>query len=236
MLTIKSLFFSVFVILPGIVSGQSFIYPKILREGKTLQEFIPADWKVVDSAKGDMDGNNNKEYAFIIRYKDSTMIPHMEDGKLGKFRTLPSILIIIFQYGDSGKFVLIEQNNKFATQQIDNNGSFPYTAMKINNGIFNIDFAMFYGPAAHRKLSYVFRYQNKKFVLIGADTDYFNESTREYEKTSVNFLSGKWSSDTGNGDSGVGSITWHRLPSGKLRPLSAFQEPEGWRVTNNLDL
>jgi hypothetical protein len=235
MSAIKYLLFIIYFI-QGNVSAQSFSYPKLLKEGRTVAEFIPSGWRIVDSASDDKNYNGYKEYALLIQYKDSITIMHKENGKPGKFKTLPSILIIIFQYGDSDKFVLIEQNNHFATQQIDNNLSFPYTSMRINNGIFKIDFTLFYGPAAHRVLSYSFRYQHNKFVLIGADTDYFNVATREYEKISFNFLSGKWSSEKGNGDSGVGKIIWHNLPSGKLRLLSAFQEPEVWRVTNNIDL
>ncbi len=232
----KRLLFLSFLIISANVVGQSFSYPEIPKEAKTLQDFIPSDWKVIDSAKGDLNHNNLIEYALIMQYKDSITIVHEEEGQLKKFKTRPNILVIIFQYVDSDKFVLIEQNNHFTTQQMENNFSFPFTSMKINDGVFTIDFTIFYGPAAHRMISYIFRCQSKKFVLIGADSDYFNVATREYEKESFNFLPGKWSSETGNGDSGTGKITWHTLPSKKLRPLSAFREPEVWRVTTHLNL
>jgi hypothetical protein len=81
MLFFKRLLFLSFIFISGNISGQSFSYPKILSEGKTVADFIPADWKIVDSAKDNRNHNQCKEYAFVIQYKDSVTIRNKEEDK-----------------------------------------------------------------------------------------------------------------------------------------------------------
>jgi hypothetical protein len=209
---------------------QEFSYPKIKMQGTAISDFIPAGWAIIDSAADYYDFSRPyQSHAMVLQRIDTASIKLNRDGRIEKANTRPRILIILFKDHSSGIFKLIEQNNKFILPLDPEYAPDPLTSMKFDSGIFHISFTLYFGPSAHDELEYAFRYDGTRFVLIGANSNYFNEATREYRQSSFNFLSKKWWVNQGNGDSAsTNKPIWHKITYKGLRPLSAFQEPYTW--------
>lgn len=70
---------------------QQFSYSKIKMEGQSISTFIPIDWKLLASTKGDLNNDKNDDIAFIIQYKDSVVIEKIEFEEKETVITQPRI-------------------------------------------------------------------------------------------------------------------------------------------------
>ena len=77
------------------------------------------------------------------------------------------------------------------------------------------------GSSYHSTDSYIFRYQNDDFFLIGKESDSFSRMSGEQETVSYNYLTGKMQTVKGNVfDESVQPVeTWKRIGKSPLRPM-----------------
>jgi hypothetical protein len=230
----KQLLFILIFLKSGVASGQEFSYPLIKNEGQTISDFVPGGWIIKDSASGDLNNDQKDDYVIVLEHKDSATILKKEDNIVREVITNPRILVILFQEKNADKFRLAAQNNTFILNEdysIMNDD--PYQSIKIKNGVLHIDFTILYGPGSYDMLSYSFRYQNKEFALIGANTNYYNMATSDTRICSYNFLTKKWSKIQGNDNDGKRKLKeiWHTLNLKELKTLKTFKEPNTWQVT-----
>jgi hypothetical protein len=223
----------------GLISGQSFSYPIIKNEGQTISNFIPIGWTILDSVSGDLNNNKTLDFAIILQHKDSVTLEKKGAGYIDTVTTQPRILIILFRNTLSNNYQLIEQTNSFILNHDDSRMEDPYQEIKIENGILQINFHWFYntGGWGVSNSSYKFRYQNKNFVLIGADNNYIDRSTQDFMNNSYNFLTNKWRLTTGNETSKTKpeSELYH-LDLKELKTFKTFERPCTWQVTSGVYL
>jgi len=78
--------------------------------------------------------------------------------------------------------------------------------------------------------TYVFRYQDNNFALIGAETQDTHRASGESSELSINFLTKKYSTTTGNAfDKKVKPKTeWKTFELKELKTLTTFIKPWTW--------
>jgi len=235
----RPLLIIVFLINIGIATGQNFSYPAVKNEGMTFTDFIPVGWTIKDSVSGDLNNDKNNDLVIVLQLNDSIKLIKQEGNYTDTVTTQPRILLILFRNLPANKFILAEQSNSFILNHDNPTIEDPYQSIKINQGILQIDFQLFsnMGSWSVTSTSYKFQYQDKDFVLIGADNNSFNRSTNDYENYSYNFLTNKWSLTKGNDNSNRKPKTKrHSLDLKKLKTLKTFKQPYTWEVTKDIYL
>ena len=216
---------------------QQFSYPKIKIEGESISNFIPIDWKLLASASGDLNNDKNDDIAFIIQYKDSVSIEKIEFEERETVITQPRILILAFFNPIYKKYELIEQNNSFILNHDDSNMNEPFQNINIKKGVLRIDFHIFMnaGGWGMSNNSYVFRYQDNEFKLIGADYNYLNRGSGETENRSYNFSTKKVKISTQNNSDDKKKTILRSFKYDKLKTFKTFI-PFTWEIEKDFYL
>lgn len=225
----------IFLLHCGFVFGQNFSYPSINMQAKDINNFIPNNWKLLDSAQGDLNKDKQTDLALILQYKDSILIVNKDDDSIV---TQPRILIILLYDPPTNQYQLVEKSNSFILYHDDPNMEDPYQDISINSGILKIDFSffMFSGGWGMYHNSYKFRFQDKSFVLIGADESYVHRATGESEDRSYNFLTKKVKVSTGTISSDKQKVIWRTIDLKEQKTLKTFKEPFSWEVEKDFYL
>jgi hypothetical protein len=226
------------IILTPCIGQPVFSYPKINTEGKIISDFVPAGWEMVDSAADYYYFKNTYiSHALVLQCKDNSIIELKYNGQIKKEKCKPRILVVLFQYRNTGVYRLVEQNNQFIVPENPEDNSDPFVSLIFKDDVLHINFEFNYGTSGNEELEYIFKFIGIHFVLIGAEINYYNKATLAYMESSYNFLSGKWSFSYDDGNKISRSYqTWHIIKYKGLRPLSAFREPHNWKFDGDQSL
>ena len=114
----------------------------------------------------------------------------------------------------------------------------PYQGIKIYKGILQINFHLFYNMGCWytTSTSYKFRYQDKQFILIGADYSSIHRATLDFEDYSYNFLTKKRSLTKGNDIKRTKKVYWKTLNIVMLKTLTTFKVPYSWEIETDIYL
>ncbi len=215
--------------------SQSFTYPEINKNGKHFSDFIPSNWIILDSAKGDLNKDGSSDAALVLQYKDSvTLIKAEEDTVI----TQPRLLIILFKNSLDNSYSLAEQSNTFILNHDNSSMDDPYMPMEINKGVLTISLHIFYNMGSWyvTDAHYKFRYQDKEFALIGADYNSFHRATGEYENYSYNFLTNKRELKKGKNQETNEKTYWKTIKIPELKTLKTLKESLTWKVEEDVYL
>jgi hypothetical protein len=176
------------VAISGLSFGQTFNYPKIIKTGDSIQDFIPKNWTILDSVTGML--NNRKVYALVLQFQDTAVLSKKMGDKIQRVKTFPRTLLVIIQDSVSGKLVLNTQNNKFipTVNEVQYDAPDSYNDIVIEKGILKLDFTDYIAPRVWSRSTYKFRLKNNSFTLIGADVLFNQGTTGDSGETSYNFL------------------------------------------------
>lgn len=222
--------------------GQNFTYPSIKSVGIRTNDFVPLGWTILDSSFGDLNKDGIDDAAIVIQHRDSVLfVNHIEDTVL----TQPRILLILFKNAANNTFTLIEQSNSFILKHDYEQMDDPYKGIFISKGVLKLDFKLFYysGSWYFTNSSYKFRFDGKKFVLIGADISTMDRSSLDFEDYSYNFLTKKRIYTKGNGSYTKGKdqngnqksiLKSFFLPT--LMTFKTFKEPFTWEIDSEVSL
>jgi hypothetical protein len=221
-----SKFFFSFAILVSLQSqSQNFAYPTIQSSGKSVNEFIPAGWILLDSAIGDLNGDGKKDIAFVIQSKD-TVDEIRPDSSTNHGRS--RVLAIAFKNASSYKLAL--QDNTFITREGEG-GMDPdaYDSLSIEKGILIVPLQF-----VRARAKYKFRYQNDNFFLIGAG--FFNvfAAGSKFDAYDINFLTKKYKHEWGEISETKSHVEWNELPQKTLFKLSDLKMPNNTSLTADI--
>ena len=225
---------TIFLFSIGLSFGQDFSYPTITSKGHNLNDFVPNGWTIIDSAKGDLNKDGIADAVVILQHLDSVTLIKLGDTVI----TQPRILLVLFKTYSDKLFHLIERSNTFISSHDNSIMDDPYQGLTIEKGILKIDFRLFYNAGGWYTSSstYKFRYDNRKFALIGADLFTIHRATLEYEDYSYNFLTNKKRYTKGNDQTGTKKTTFKRLAFIKPMTFKTFIEPYSWEIENDIYL
>ncbi len=223
----------IFLLNLNFVFGQSFEYPKIKSSSYLINDFIPTNWKILDSVSGDLNSDKLKDYAIVFEKNDSIEIIDNQE----KVKTKPRILAILFKQNKSDKFELVEQSNTFILNHPDNDMEEPFESIKIYNGKLIIDFHLFHniGSWYINNVSYEFKFMRNDFYLINAMTNSFHRATHDFEEYKYDFLNKTWTFTKLNESSieNTKKTENYKFDKIELKTIKTIKEPYSWEVTKD---
>ena len=171
----------ILLILTGLMlSAQTRPLPVLKSKGNTITAFIPAGWRLIKQATGDLNQDGIADIAGVIEL-NKNYNPATETAP-------PRILFVAFKKPD-GFYYLAAQSEK-AILKADEGGIWgdPLDSIIIKNKTLTL---YFYGGSNHRwSFIYHFRYVNNALYLMDAErVNYFNV-TGEGTKINYNLMTG----------------------------------------------
>ena len=213
-------------------------YPNIALHGEKVKNFVPAGYKIVSQAAGDLNGDRLPDIALHIKGIFKRFVTKREYQQ--EIDTNPRILLILFRENNKGGYRLAEQSNVFITTPDSPARAEPFRSMSIRNGILKLDFELWLsaGGWGATNAAYKFRYQQGQFFLIGVDREDYMRNSKEIYSESYNFLTCKVKSTEGirkNIENARVSyrppiIKWRTLPQLKPRALKDLGPAFSWEI------
>lgn len=216
---------SIFAILSGTLSAQKFIYPSIPKTGKTVSDFLPPQWKILDSSTVDLNGDKRGDLAMLIEYKKALKDTLDEDNIVDWD---PTVLVIFFKDSTDNEYHLALEDHTFIPDEgtgVAYSSGPPGAEVSVSKkGIISISLGYF-----HASQTYKFRYQDNAFYLIGA-TNYYDIASAHFDKWDMNFITKKAEHTTGsldeNGKSKTDKIEWKTFDIDKLKTIEELEMAE----------
>ena len=150
----------------GTIAAQT---PKLPKSAASAQDFAPEGWHVFFIENGDLNKDHVDDIAFILQNDDSgSRILAIAFGKKKRGYVL--------QEQDGGRFIAPKGNMD------------AFVDMSIQDGTLRVNFLLPGSHAYDNGDSFIFRFQNKRFELIGWERKRRSrKNDRVHEVTSVNF-------------------------------------------------
>ena len=190
----KGLFFSFLLF---ILCSFNLLAENFPQKASKVEDFIPKGWKKLIVEKGDLNKDKIDDVVLVIEKNDPKNFKKIEDSsRSNPVNFNPRIILVLFKDKNS-KYTLVAKNDKnfivspgYASEEgLESLDSPDYDdnlskAVTIKNNTLHIFTLADYIKAA-TSTTYIFRYQNNRFELIGldaqsilGDTEYAN--TRNY--------------------------------------------------------
>jgi len=208
-------------------------YPQIEKYGQKVEDFIPKNWKLMEKALGDLNGDKAQDCVLVVKGNDAKFLNKNEGLGEDPYDTNPRMLIILFKDTVENRYELAEKSNTFVFVPDSPTMSEPFQSVQIKNGVLQLDFEEWYsaGSWGTSQASYKFKYINKEFALIGADKTESMRNSGETETRSYNFLTNKRSITIGNFTKDAkGKPKWKTYKVGKLKTFRTFPKPFDWEI------
>lgn len=160
-------------------------------QGHIVRELVPSDWENVRTAEGDLnkDGKSDLVVLGLPTYKEHITV--REDGY--KYNMNEPVIGIYFRDENNYKYKLVTQCSKIIPA-MDEFMSIDDMSVDIkSNGVLCIKYQDFHsaGTADVNTNTYLYRYQDGDFYLIGEENEGFSRYSHATENYSTNYLTGK---------------------------------------------
>ena len=162
---------------------------QLAKEGRTIEEVVPNGWDI-QSATGDLNKDGIEDFVLIVRPNDPAHIKTRDDGFEYNFNPL---FLAVYFGSTSGVY-------KRFKVWYDTIGSREDEERDITNEVSitpkgAIDIRVSYCSNIRTDetgaTTYRYRFQSGDFYLIGEESTWGNRLAAEWERTSINYLSGQ---------------------------------------------
>lgn len=214
------------------LQAQTFQYPILIPQGKTIKSLAPTQWKAVDSVYGDLNGDQQEDlavvYEFYAAVKENRAYGDNSTELITEIQK-PRILAIYFKSGKNYK--LATQNNNFILRS-EEGGTMgdPLRPIRIKENELMLSFEG--GGNWRWKLSYTFSYQNKDWLLTKANNYAYHSSSGEMNDKQYDFVNRKRIVVSGTIDNKEANNEQQEQPLllKTLRSFSSFKKPWTWEI------
>lgn len=173
-------------------------YPVIPASAAEPADFIPAGWKQVQLAEGDLNRDGEPDFAMVIRMDSerNRVAPSWDPN--ARFDTNPWMLIAAFKTGDGYNLKLAD--HRLIPRLENQNQEDPFDEIRVANGSLKVAIHLFMSAGGWEMggRAFTFRWQDGAFKLIGFDRDPVQRNSGETKTVSINFLTGQMQVKTGN--------------------------------------
>jgi hypothetical protein len=176
---IQKITFAIFLLMATHAYGQ--VAPRV---AKAAREFVPPGYVVVETIRGDLNKDHQEDEVLIIKATNKkNFVKHEYRGLLDRNRRG---LIVALKKGDHYELAL-ENRKCFSSENEDGGVYFP---PELHIWIEKGNLRLHYAHGRYGSWTYLFRYQNADFELIGYDSSE-NYGPVVIRSVSVNFLTQK---------------------------------------------
>ncbi|MFY0713755.1 hypothetical protein J1D01_08780 [Seonamhaeicola sp. NFXS20] len=163
--------------------------PELPAKGRSMQNIIPTNYKILSKASGDLNGDGYKDIVFAIESPIEKKYVYKHGSDSDTLHINPRVLGIYFGKRN-GKFKKVLQSNAFIINRNTPNMDEPFKGLQIlPNGDLQIDFYIW--PCREctswSSHEYLFRFQNKTFELVGYEESIENRVLNEGTSYSIDF-------------------------------------------------
>ena len=215
--------------------AQKFVFPKLANQSKEVSRLIPKQWKLLDSAQGDL--NQDKQQDLVLILEHLTAVD--EDRAYGNYEVelitetqKPRILAVYFK--KNGVYQLAAQNNDFVLRS-EEGGKMgdPLKNLRIDSNKFTLSFEG--GNDWRWKLNYQFAYLQKQWNLVAANNVYYHKDSGEMVDKQYDFVDRTIKTVVGSifNRNILNSVDEDILVFGSPRTLMDFKKPWTWEVTKD---
>jgi hypothetical protein len=200
-------------------------YPALPAAAANAEGFVPAGWRIEAKAEGDLDGGGAADLALVLRAQDPANIVANDSGWCEQaFDTNPRILAIAFAVTGGG-YRLAVQNHALIPRrdnpcQVDWFGD---GSLEVKRGTLRLYFEhmMSAGGWDAGTTTIRLRWQDRALRLIGYDFSNVQRNSGRMSLLSINYLTRRVKTTTGNVSVEAEKIRWTRLPA---RPLLTIDQ------------
>ena len=230
----SSRFFLLSLFLVGFPFFNAFAQPDSLMlgtMGPSMEKLVPKGWKVLASAKGDLNKDKAEDLVFVIQKNDPKNKKPNEGLGTDTLDLNPRILAIYFLDVKKKLFVKKLQSNIVPVRDSPTMDE-PLDELKITDrGVLQIGILHWYSAGTWFTSShdYKFRYQNNAFALIGYDRYEYHRGSGESTDYSINFSTRKMSiSRSHSTEDAPAGTTWKDFKLEKLKTISSLGKLFAW--------
>jgi hypothetical protein len=213
-------------------------YPALPATAANAEGFAPAGWAIERRAGGDLDGDGAADLAFVLRMRDPANILSHDGLGNNPFDTNPRILGIAFAAAGGRGYRLALQNHvliprrDFPTQEdpfFADDAEFAIAGGKLRLSLYRF---MNAGGWDMGPTTFTFRWRDGALRLIGYDFVNVRRNSGRMTNLSINYLTRRVRTATGNIGSDRERVRWTRLRPAPLPTIDhigdglAF-DPEG---------
>lgn len=188
-------------------------YPTIPTTAATASSFVPTGWKLETQAIGDLNGDGAEDIALVLLDQDPNNILKTDGAT---FDSNPRILIVALADGHGG-YRLAASDHTLISRPDNRNQDDKLVGVKILKGTLQVTLQNFMtmGGWTVNNYTYTFRLRKGTFNLIGYERMDTARNTGEVETLSVNYATGRYSTEKGNIENNKTTVRWYRLPAAK---------------------
>lgn len=211
---------------------QSFKYPELPAQGKTIKSLLPPQWKMISSARGDLNGDNTVDLAVVMEFyaavKENRAYGDNETELITEVQR-PRILAVYFKSGKHYKLAM--QNNDFVLRS--NEGGImgdPLRPLTIHEEKLDLNFEG--GSIWKWKLNYGFKFKDHQWQLETASNYSFHDASGEMNNKVYDFINKttKIVSGTINNQENANTTLDRPLKIRELKTFATFKKPWTWQI------
>ena len=162
---------------------------QLAKEGRTIEEVVPNGWDI-QSATGDLNKDGIEDFVLIVRPNDPAHIKTRDDGFEYNFNPL---FLAVYFGSPSGVYKRFKVWHDTVSGREDEYTDITNELSITPRGAIDISVSSWssMGTAGTGSSAYRYRFQSGDFYLIGEESTWGNRLAAEWERTSINYLSGQ---------------------------------------------
>ncbi|MFZ6010615.1 MAG: hypothetical protein ACOYXT_09730 [Bacteroidota bacterium] len=153
----------------------------LAKKGKSLHDFVPKNWKILQTSTGDLNQDNTDDVVMVIQQKDPANIIINPGMALDSLDTNRRVLIILFKESANNNLRLAEISETFILNHYTATMDDPFDGLSISNGRLILSFHFWYSAGSwyQSNMDYEFQYRNNEFFLVKAEYGETHRATLE---------------------------------------------------------
>ena len=204
-------------------------YPSIARIAQTPDGFVPKGWTTEFKSMGDLDADGEDDLVLVLRDAEPRNI--LDNAGFGpdRFNTNPRVLVVAL-HRPQGGYERVLADHTLITRPTEPNLDDPLedgSSVVVRRGVLRVTLHLFAnaGGWTMGNITYFFRLQQGRFLLIGYDSSMVRRNTGETEDISINYLTRKRKDVSGSIENNRRKVRLTTLPAGQ--PLALEQVGDG---------
>lgn len=194
-------------------------YPKLAAQAAAPEGFVPPGWRLETAVTGDLNGDGRPDAVLVLRDADPKKFIDTGRASMPRFDTNPRILAVVLA-GDKAGYAVALENHTFIERTTDSWQQDPLDpdgGIAIRNGTLRVTLGYFGGNMG--RMTYTFRYQNRRFELIGYDRVDVTRYSGVMSDLSINYSTQQMVRKIGHISNDTQKTTRRKLPRKPLLTL-----------------